>query len=52
MHLLVYKPREDCIHHYGIQTSNSIALFMVVNIACNVRESKMVRERLTANCLL
>ena len=20
MHLLVYKPREGCIHHYGIQT--------------------------------
>ena len=37
MHLLVYKPREDGIHPNGIQTS--IALFMVVNISCNVRES-------------
>ena len=37
MHLLVYKPREDCIHHYGIQTS--IALFMVVNIVGNMLES-------------
>ena len=50
MHLLVYKPREDCIHHYGIQTS--IAIFMVVNIACNVSEGKMVKERLPVNCLL
>ena len=51
MHLLVYKPREDCIHHYGIQTS--IAIFMVVNISCNVRESyNMVKERLPVNCPL
>ena len=50
MHLLVYKPREDCIHHYGIQTS--IAIFKVVNISCNVRESSMVKERLPVNCLL
>ena len=40
MHLLVYKSREDCIHHNGIQTS--IALFMVVNISCNVHESHTV----------
>ena len=39
MYLLVYKPREDCIHHYGIQTSTCTALVMVVNISCNVRES-------------
>ena len=49
MYLLVYEPREDCIHNYGIQTI--IAIFMVVNIACNVRESLMVKERLPVNCL-
>ena len=50
MYLLVYKPREGCIHHYGIQTS--IAIFMVVNISCNVRESlNMVKERLLCNRL-
>ena len=52
MYLLVYKPREDCIHHYGIQTSIAIILFLVVNISCNVRESYMVKERLPVNCLL